>query len=633
MVLFLLIEALSKAFCGIVIGKQFDSSRGYSVYRYAIQRQPRRKNPVWASVFRARAPVFQIMRRAQRVLRCEAIDALIGKTDWPFRRHIFAPKYMFGYLAFLLILSKDMSSMAHNLWVEGDMKRLNLVIIIMLGIMTLGGSTKQAHATGDLAAIFEGIELAKSYKPLYWHNPLMTQRFGADPYAMVYGNRVYVYSTNDAIEEDDAGNIRPNSYAQIHSINRISSDDLVNWTDHGSISIGRRGLGKSSWAENSWAPAVTYKEIDGKDKFFLYYANSGNGIGVLTSDSPVGPFVDPIGRPLVSRSTKNCQDIVWLFDPAVLVDDDGKAYLYFGGGVPEGREEMPNTGRVVELGEDMISLAGTPIVVEAPYFFEAAYVHKMDDTYYYSYCSNWADRSSAVGKHVPPAGAIAYMTSDSPLGPWEYQGVIFDNPGRFFGSWGNNHHSLIGFKDKWYLFYHSQLLQDNMGISGGYRSTHADEVTITADGTILPIIGTRRGVEQVKSLNPYQLNEAETMAWAAGISTEETSEPSENYGSVNMVVADMSTGSFMGVSGADFGEEGPTTFTAKVSSVVDDNVIRIVAGNLTSEAIGYLKVPNTGDLDRFVEETVAVKNVTGKHDLFFIFAGESFQFDAWRFEE
>ena len=145
MVLLLLIEALSKAFCGIVIRKQFDSSRGYNVYRDAIQRQPRRKNPVWASVFRARAPVFQIMRRAQRVLRCEAIDALIGKTDWPFRRHIFGPQNMFGYLAFLLILSKDMSSMAHNLWVEGDMKRLNLVIIIMLGIMTLGGSTKQAH--------------------------------------------------------------------------------------------------------------------------------------------------------------------------------------------------------------------------------------------------------------------------------------------------------------------------------------------------------------------------------------------------------------------------------------------------------------------------------------------------------
>ena len=141
------------------------------------------------------------------------------------------------------------------------------------------------------------------------------------------------------------------------------------------------------------ALAVTYKEIDGKDKFFLYYANSGNGIGVLTSGSPVGPFVDPIGRPLVSRLTKKCQDIVWLFDPAVLVDDDGKAYLYFGGGVPEGREEMPNTGRVVELGEDMISLAGTPIVVEA-LIFEVAYVHRMDGTCHYLLGSNWADRSA-----------------------------------------------------------------------------------------------------------------------------------------------------------------------------------------------------------------------------------------------
>src|SRR5690606_33977666 len=212
--------------------------------------------------------------------------------------------------------------------------------------------------------------LPAPYKPLGQHNPIMSHRFGADPYAMVYGDRVYVYSTNDIFARDGAGNIVDNHYGHIHTINRVSSVDLVNWTDHGWIDVGPLGTGKARWAGNSWAPAATYKEIDGKDRFFLYFANSGNGIGVLTSASPVGPWVDPIGRPLVSRSTPNA-NVVWLFDPAVVTDDEGKSYLYFGGGVPEGQGEMPGTARVVELGSDMVSLAGIPQVVEAPWFFEA----------------------------------------------------------------------------------------------------------------------------------------------------------------------------------------------------------------------------------------------------------------------
>ncbi len=263
------------------------------------------------------------------------------------------------------------------------MKRLREAIIVVMFIITitLALGINRVSAVEDPAVLFEGIKLAKSYKSLYFHNPIMTQRFGADPYAMVYKDRVYVYMTNDILQKDSKGKILENDYGKIHTINRLSSADLVNWTDHGTIDIGRRYMGKAKWAGNSWAPAAVYKNIDGKDKFFLYFANNANGIGVLTSDSPVGPFTDPIGMPLVSRSTKNTEGVVWLFDPAVVIDDNGKGYLYFGGGVPQGKDKMPNTGRVVELRDNMISLAGTPRVVEAPYFFEAAFVNKIDDTY------------------------------------------------------------------------------------------------------------------------------------------------------------------------------------------------------------------------------------------------------------
>lgn len=122
---------------------------------------------------------------------------------------------------------------------------------------------------------------------------------------------------------------------------------------------------------------------------------------------------------------------MWLFDPAVVIDNDGKGYLYFGGGVPEGMAEMPNTARVVELGEDMVSLGGTPQAVEAPWFFEAAFVHKIGDTFYYSYCTNWSSRANATGKILTDVAEIVYMTSTNPMGPWEYQGSILKNPGQF----------------------------------------------------------------------------------------------------------------------------------------------------------------------------------------------------------
>ncbi len=483
----------------------------------------------------------------------------------------------------------------------------------------------------DLAKLFEGIQLATSYKDFNNHNPIMTHRFGADPYALVYEDRVYVYSTHDIIHRDSNGMIMENDYSQIRTLNRLSSEDLVNWTDHGVIEVAGPS-GKAQWADKSWAPAAIYKNIDGKDRFFIYFANNANGVGVLTGDNPVGPFTDPIGRPLVSRWTPNIEGVPWLFDPAVIIDDNGTGYLYFGGGVPEGKEAMPGSARVVKLSEDMISLAGIPEVVEAPYFFEAAFVNKIGDTYYYSYCSNWADRNSAGGQHKPSPASIAYMTSKNPMGPWEYRGEIFENPGYFFGVWGNNHHSIIEFKGKWYLFYHTEILRQQMGIPNGYRCTHIDELEFNEDGTIKPVIGTRKGIEQVGSLNPYQINEAETMAWSGGISTRRTNEPSYKFGPINMVVSDMSTGSFIGLAGVDFGLNGPDTFTAKVASVTEGNVIKIVVGNINGEAIGYLKVPNTGSLDRFEEVTIRVKNVTGKKDLFFIFAGDGFYFDAWRFE-
>ena len=479
--------------------------------------------------------------------------------------------------------------------------------------------------------LFKNIKLTTGYKELENHNPILIQRFGADPFAMEYNGRVYVYTTHDGLDYDSEGKLIENMYSTIRTLNCISSDDLVNWTDHGIIQVAGPN-GTSSWASNSWAPAAAHKTINGQEKFFLYYANNASTIGVLTSNSPVGPWVDPLGKPIITRETENCSGVEWLFDPAVLVDDDRKAYLYFGGGVPEGKKAMPNTARAVELGEDMISLAGTPVLIEAPYLFEDSGINKIGDTYYYSYCSNWLSRDNEAGTQVPKIAEIIIMTSKNPLGPWTYKGSILENPGVFFGTWSNNHHSMIKFKEKWYMFYHSLMLCNDMNLPAtGYRTTNVDEVTVSNDGTIMPIIGTRAGVKQVKNLDPFIVNEAETFAWMGGISITATEEKSLVHGETNLVVNVMETGNWVGLSNVDFGTTGAASFTAKVSSNISGNAIKICLDHADGEAIGYLEVPNTGS--EYKEMTVEVKKTPGVHNLFFIFSGKEFQFDSWKFEE
>ena len=230
------------------------------------------------------------------------------------------------------------------------------------------GTVAYAMSAEELGQYMRSLALQKRLKTIGNHNPVMTQRFGADPYAMVYDGRVYLYMTGDVLMTGSDGSPLENNYSQIDTICVISSDDLVNWTDHGTVYAAGRN-GQASWGNNSWAPAAAWKMIDGKPKFFLYFANNGNGIAVLTSDSPTGPFTDPIGGPLISRSTPNCSDVTWLFDPAVLMDDDGSAYIYFGGGIPQDRAADPGTARVARLGDDMISLDGDPVPIEMSRIF------------------------------------------------------------------------------------------------------------------------------------------------------------------------------------------------------------------------------------------------------------------------
>lgn len=498
---------------------------------------------------------------------------------------------------------------------------------------TIGDEKEEYNQEKRLMNEFENITLSNTLKSFGYHNPLITQRLGADPYALVYNDRVYIYMTGDVVEYDGSNQVKNNSFSQINTLNVISSADLVNWTDHGSI-LAAGPAGSSKWGNNSWAPAIAYKEIDNKPKFFLYFANGGNGIGVLVADSPTGPFTDPLGKALISRSTPNCSNVSWLFDPAVFVDDDGTGYLYFGGGIPEEKYADPGTGRVVRLNEDMISLAGEPVTLDIPYLFEDSGINKIGDTYYYSYCSNWNVDVEASNQLGFNSAEIVYMTSKNPMGPFTLKGSILKNPGVFFGCYGTNHHCIFKFKNQMYIAYHTQILEERMGISGGYRCTHIDQVNVTADGEIEKITATEFGVKQIENLNPYKRTEAETMGTMGGIITKLYEGNGVNSGTGNMVVTNIEEGDWIAVYGVDFGEKGAKAFTAAVKpSGESDGAIEIRLDKPTGEVVGYLNV-EAGESTKYKEiEIDLLKKITGEHNLIFVFAGKGYEIDYWYFTE
>lgn len=373
------------------------------------------------------------------------------------------------------------------------------------------------------------------------HNPINVHSFGADPWAMPANGRVYVFMTGDEPMFDAGGSIRENTYGNINTIRVVSSEDMVNWTHYADIKAA--GLtGAAKWARNSWAPAAACKEIDGQMKYFLYFADSGNGIGVLTADKPEGPYTDPIGKPLVSRNTPTCASVTWLFDPAVLVDGED-AYIYFGGGIPNGKAENPGTARVCKLGADMISLDGDPTVIEAPWLFEDSGINRFGDTYVYSYCSNFnvPQTGSAQGFY---SGEIVYMTSDSPMGPFTFAGRALYNPGTMFGVGGNNHHCMFTFEGKNYIAYHAAVVDKQLKWNAGYRSTMID-VLKTENGLPALTMGTMKGVSQLRPVDPFVRREPAEYCCESKIDL--------LYREGKTAVTAKEEGAFIIVEGVDFG--------------------------------------------------------------------------------
>jgi hypothetical protein len=193
-------------------------------------------------------------------------------------------------------------------------------------------------------------------------NPLVTNIFTADPAALVDGNRVYLYVGRDEAAPEGKDYL-------MREWRVLSSCDMKHWTDLGSP----LNVKTFKWAKaDAWAADVTRRN----GKYYFYAplehdaSKPGKAIGVAVSDKPTGPFVDARGTALVTNDMTKESDIAWDdIDPAVFIDKDGQAYLYWGNRVL----------KYAKLKSNMIELDGPVHTVGIDNFTEAAYLHLLPD--------------------------------------------------------------------------------------------------------------------------------------------------------------------------------------------------------------------------------------------------------------
>lgn len=433
--------------------------------------------------------------------------------------------------------------------------------------------------------------------------PVVSYRHLADPGALSYNGRVYLYCSND----DD--NVNDDGY-EMHTIVCVSSSDLKNWTDHGVVFRVPEG---AAWAQNSWAPSPAERN----GQFYLYFGNGASGIGVAVADNPAGPFTDPIGQRLISTATPGVlpAENMWLFDPMAYVDDDGQAYLYFGG---NGEDNL----RVIRLNEDMISVDGAATTFHVPFFFEAAWMHKHEGNYYFTYSTNPANGMR-----------IDYMVSDNPTSGFTYGGVLSPQPPN---NNNNNHQAIFKLDGQWYQAYHNRFVAQQNGIPTTYkRNLCLDQFSHNEDGSIKTMVNTRDGLQQIVAVNPYERVEAETMNDQSGIETDVNQ-------AGGMHVTSLEDGDWIRVRGVNFGQNGPAAFSAVLAceskvGATKGASLEIRTDDVSGTLIGTVPVSYTGGAEEWKTETAAVSQVTGEHDVYFVISGENvenlFNFDSWTFIE
>jgi arabinoxylan arabinofuranohydrolase len=489
--------------------------------------------------------------------------------------------------------------------------------------------------------------MATNYKAIGEGNPISASVFCADPTAIDYQGRLYVYGTNDHQQYIRNNKKGSNGYGNIKSLVVFSTDDMVNWTFHGTIDVGKIC---GSWCGQSWAPSAVWRTTDkGVDEFFIYFANGGGSVGVIKSTtSPVGPFKSPNSQAMIRHGMAGVDPCNWVFDPGAVIDENGVGWIAFGGGDPQSRGSKlwPGNSRIAKLKSSMTAVDGKAVNMPAPYLFEASELNIMDGKFVYTYNTSWSDRNDwskftkRNGQPAPSTCSMCYMVSDNPLDPesWEYRGEYVANPGSFgFGS-GNNHTHLQKFEGNYYLFYHSSMLEQSMKTgASGFRSIGVNKATVNeSTQKIGKVTMSKTGISAIKKLNPYELQQAETMSTSCGISYEDFTNITKvtsintlgNDASKNLQVK-MAAGAWTFLRGVDFGETGASKFTLNAKGT---GTLEIRLASKTAKAAATVDFSSTTISEHTVELDPTL--FTGVKSVYFVFSkATNVQFDSWQFFE
>ena len=433
-------------------------------------------------------------------------------------------------------------------------------------------------------------------------NPFVQTWCTSDPAPMVHNGTMYVYTGHD---EDGA------DFFWMQEWRVYSTQDMVNWQDHGSP----LALESFSWADDrAWASQTI--ERDGK--FYWYICahskiSNGMAIGVAVADSPTGPFRDALGKPLFENGSWDH------IDPTVMIDDDEQAWLMWGN---------PQV-YYLKLNRDMISYEGEvgklPMTEEAfggPMMKEREKGKKYKDSYVEG---PWLTKRNGVYQLLYAAGGvpehISYSTAPSPLGPWRYAGEIMPlcDTNSF-----TNHCGVADYKGHSYFFYHTGKLPQGGGFG---RSVAVEEFKYNADGSFPTIMPTDEGVKPVAEFNPYRKVEAETMAFSKGVKTEQNDE-------IGVYVSDIHNGDYIKLQNVCFCNKLPRTFTARVASGLRGGQIEVRVDSLKGQLLCKFEVPATGGWEKWQTLTADFTElVKGRHDLYLVFTGRKgpklFNFDWW----
>lgn len=214
-------------------------------------------------------------------------------------------------------------------------------------------------------------------------NPIIPLRGVCDPHIHVFGDRMWLFATHDAI---------PGSGSFSMSDWQIwSSDDCVGWKLESVVRPEDFWMGKSG---SCWATDCAERN----GRYYFYFSDGNRSTGVGVADRPDGPYRDVLGRPLLDGTVTTTTE----YDPSVFRDEDGEYYIVFGG--PSWAYGDGCGYFIARLNEDMVSLAETPRKIELD--------HEGDDK---------ASLNRIGGRYYLSFGGF-YAVSDCVYGPYKYIG-------------------------------------------------------------------------------------------------------------------------------------------------------------------------------------------------------------------